>query len=103
MTTTIINDHRAGIEALCRRYGVRRLDVFGSAIREDFDHERSDVDFLVEFEPAPERDLFCDYMDLRGGLASLLGREIDLVMVTAIRNRYFKAEVEATRELVYAA
>lgn len=41
MTTALIEDHRAGIEALCRTYGARRLDVFGSAVRDDFDSERN--------------------------------------------------------------
>ncbi len=45
-----VERHRAAIEELCRRYGVTKLDVFGSATREDFDEARSDVDFLVEFE-----------------------------------------------------
>ena len=62
--TTIIDRHRSGIEALCRTYQVKRLDVFGSAIREDFDPVRSDVDFLVEFEPEPDLDTFHAYMDL---------------------------------------
>ena len=46
MTTTLIDDNHAQIADLCRTFGVRRLDVFGSAVREDFDPARSDVDFL---------------------------------------------------------
>ena len=51
--STLIDDHRAEIEVVCRQYHVRRLDVFGSVIRDDFDSDRSDVDFLVEFERDP--------------------------------------------------
>ncbi len=65
---TLIDDKRTQIEALCRRYRVRRLDVFGSAIREDFDPSRSDVDFLVEFEADPDLNTFHAYMDLREAL-----------------------------------
>ena len=101
--TTLIDRHRAEIEQLCRTYRVRRLDVFGSAVREDFDPSRSDVDFLVEFEPDPQSNTFHAYMDLREELARLLGRPVDLVMPSAIRNRYFRLEVEATREPLYAA
>ncbi|MDQ3480300.1 MAG: nucleotidyltransferase domain-containing protein, partial [Actinomycetota bacterium] len=50
----LLEDKRAQIEELCRHFRVRRLDVFGSAIRDDFDPGRSDVDFLVEFEPDPD-------------------------------------------------
>ena len=45
-----IQRHRALVAALCRRHGARRLDLFGSATREDFDAQHSDLDFLVKFE-----------------------------------------------------
>jgi predicted nucleotidyltransferase len=100
---TLIDDKRSQLEAICRRYGVRRLDAFGSAIREDFDPARSDVDFLVEFVRDPDLNMFPAYMDLREALADLFGRPVDLVMPTALRNRFIKAEIDATREPVYAA
>ena len=50
MTTTLLEEHQAQIADICRTFRVRRLDVFGSAVRDDFDPARSDVDFLVEFE-----------------------------------------------------
>lgn len=46
-----IEQHRAELEALCRRFGVRRLDLFGSAASGELPAEDSDIDFLVEFEP----------------------------------------------------
>jgi predicted nucleotidyltransferase len=64
--TTIIDRYRPQIEALCRTYRVKRPDVFGSAVRADFDPVRSDVDFLVEFEPDPGLNAFHAYMGLRG-------------------------------------
>jgi hypothetical protein len=101
--TTLIDRHRAEIEELCRTYRVRQLDIFGSAVRDDFDPAHSDLDFLVEFEPDPDLNTFHAYMDLRADLARLLGRPVDLVMPSAIRNRYFRKEVEATRKPLYAA
>jgi len=101
--STIIDRHRPQIEALCRTYRVRRLDVFGSAIRKDFDPVRSDVDFLVEFEPDPELNTFHAYMGLRSDLSLLLDRPVDLVMPAGVRNRYFAQEIAATREPLYAA
>jgi predicted nucleotidyltransferase len=95
--------HRADIGALCRRSHVRRLDVFGSAARgEDFDPQRSDVDFLVEFDAstAPTLDLF---FSLRDQLAALMGRPVDLVMAGAVRNPFIRADIERSREMVYAA
>jgi predicted nucleotidyltransferase len=100
---TIIDRHRPQIEALCRAYRVKRLDVFGSAIRKDFDLVSSDADFLVEFEPDPELNVFHAYMGLRDELSRLLERPVDLVMPSGVRNRYFAEEIEATREPLYGA
>ena len=101
--STLIDRHLPQIEALCRTYRVRQLDVFGSAIREDFDPVRSDVDFLVEFEPDPDLNTFHAYMGLRDELSRLLERPVDLVMPSAVRNRYFAQEIAATREPLYGA
>ena len=101
--TTIIDRHRREIEAVCRAYRVKRLDVFGSVVRDDFDPVRSDVVFLVEFAPEPDLNTFQAYMGLRSDLTRLLGRPVDLVMPSGVRNRYFAQEIEATREQLYAA
>ena len=101
--SNLIDRLRPQIEALCRTYRVRQLDVFGSAIREDFDSDRSDVDFLVEFEPDPDLNTFHAYMDLRRDLSRLLDRPVDLVMPSAVRDRYFAREIAASREPVYGA
>jgi hypothetical protein len=75
----LIEQHRTEIAALCRRFGVRRLDVFGSAARgADFDPARSDVDLLVEFEPAAGHG-FAAFADLKEALENVLGRSVDLV------------------------
>jgi hypothetical protein len=92
------------IRALCREFGVVRLEVFGSAATGAFDPDRSDVDFLVEY--APETDLgpwMKRYFELEERLAALLGRPVDLVMVGALHNPYFIRSVNASRRLLYAA
>ena len=100
----LIERQREAIAGLCRRYRVRRLDVFGSGARgTDFDPGRSDVDFLVEFDPAGSRPTLKTFFALRDELATVLGRPIDLVMAGSVNNPYIKAEVERTREPVYAA
>lgn len=98
-----IDPHRAGIADLCRRFHVRRLDLFGSATGDAFDPATSDVDFLVEFDPAGDVNLFEAYIDLRRALADLLGRPVDLVMPSAVRNPWIAAGIAAGREAVYAA
>lgn len=98
-----IAQHRAGIAAICRRFGVRRLDVFGSAARaEDFDPVRSDVDFLVEFTPGATGGLQA-FFGAKAALEQLLGRPVDLLEPDAVRNPYLLASINRHREPVYAA
>ena len=98
-----VEQHRVGIEDLCRRYGVRTLDVFGSATRGDFDEARSDVDFLVEFDSRPpSMSALRQYFGLKEDLEQLLGRSVDLVS-GKLENPYLRRSVEASREPLYAA
>lgn len=99
----MVASKRAEIDKLCRTVGVRRLDLFGSAVDGRFDEETSDVDVLVEFDRAPGFDYFGSYFALKDGLERILGRPVDVVSMTSIRNPYFRAEVMRTRELLYAA
>lgn len=88
---------------LCRSARARRLDVFGSAVRDDFSETSSDLDFLVEFEPVPPKDYAQSYFDLKEGLEHLFHRPVDLLTPAGLKNPYFRARVEAERQVVYAA
>ena len=90
------------ITAVCKRFGVRRLSVFGSAANGDFSPERSDVDFLVEFD-ADLESRFDAYFGLKDELERILGRPVDLVMPKALDNPHFAASVERSRQEIYAA
>jgi len=95
---------REELRALCRRFHVRRLDLFGSAARGEVDPERSDVDFSVEFERThPDALSLTTYFGLKAALEALLGRRGDPVEPGAIRNPYLKASIEGSREPVFAA
>lgn len=99
----IVEDKLDAIVALCRKYGVARLDVFGSALRDDFRPGDSDIDLLVDFgqmDPYRKVDAYFDMLD---ELSELLGIEVDLVMVGALKNPYIAADVHATKRLLYAA
>jgi predicted nucleotidyltransferase len=99
----IIETRRAELAELCRRFQVRRLEVFGSATRDNFDPARSDVDFLVEFEPeSPLRGLD-QYFGLKEGLETLFDRQVDLVEAGVVKNPYLLAGIERSRETLYAA
>lgn len=101
--TALLERHQKALEALCRRYHVKRLEVFGSATGGDFDPETSDIDFIVEFEPGhPIGPWLAEYFDLKEALEALFGRSVDLVMSEAVQNPYFKQHVERQRRVVYA-
>lgn len=96
--------HRAEIAEICRRYRVRRLDIFGSAARgDDFDPTHSDIDFLAEFDEQDKPRTLTDYFALRDALAAVTGHPVDLVMAGTVRNPYVRAEIERSREAIYAA
>ena len=92
------------IAELCRKHRVLRLEVFGSAVRDDFDPARSDVDFMVEFQPGIALGGFGDrYFVLRRELEALLGRPVDLVEEGCVRNPIVAASIERSKVPVYAA
>jgi hypothetical protein len=99
----VLHDLQPAIVALCTRFGVVRLEVFGSALREDFRPGESDVDLLVEFAPMEPHELADAYFGLLDALRELLGGEVDLVMADAVTNRYLVREIERTKQLLYAA
>jgi predicted nucleotidyltransferase len=89
--------------ALCRRYRVRRLELFGSAAVGTDKPDESDLDFLIEFETLPPASYADTYFGLKEALEELFGRPADLVVASAVRNPYFRASVERTKTLLYAA
>lgn len=99
----VLDEHRDEVIALCRRFGVRRLEVFGSAVSGEFDSTRSDVDFLVELDPPGGMSRFEAFFGLKESLEGLLGRPVDLVDPSALDNPYFAATVQTTRQVLYAA
>jgi predicted nucleotidyltransferase len=100
---SIVAPYREQLAALCRRYHVRRLAAFGSVMNADFEPDRSDLDFVVEFEaltPAQHADA---YFGLLLALEDLFRRRVDLVEEGAIENPYFREAIEKTRSVLYAA
>jgi predicted nucleotidyltransferase len=99
----LITSKRNELAALCKQHHVRRLAVFGSAARNDFDTLRSDIDLLVEFEPLAPIQYSDNYFNLLNALNCLFRRDIDLITWKSIRNPYFLREVESSNEILYAA
>lgn len=102
----VVEDKRAEVAALCERYGVERLDLFGSAggTGEGFDPDGSDLDFIVSFGRRDPQDMFGRYFGLEEDLEALFGRGVDLVMEGAVeKSSRFAANVEGSRVPLYGA
>ncbi len=96
-----LNRLGSAIGGICERFGVLRLDLFGSASTGRFVTGHSDYDFLVELDAADPRSRAQRLIGLAEALEALLGAPVDLVNPRYIRNPYFAAEVERTRTPVY--
>ena len=98
----IIEQHRAELAALCRRYGVHKLELFGSAATGRFDPAGSDIDFFYEFNADPS-GLSDRFFGLLEELEELLGHKVDLVSARDVHNPYFLQVANQHRITLYAA
>lgn len=98
----IIADKRDGIVAICRKYDVEKLEIFGSAARgTDFDPTTNDVDFLVLFSLPWFPGVAKRFDGMRRDLHKELGRKVDLIESGAIRNPYRRKSINRDREVIY--
>ncbi|HEX8153644.1 MAG TPA: nucleotidyltransferase domain-containing protein, partial [Thermoanaerobaculia bacterium] len=97
-------EHLEEIRALCEKYHVRKLEVFGSAVDGTFDPERSDVDFVIDlFDDPDPLVLGRRYRQLWRDLKQLFGRNVDLIVRETIRNPYFAAAIRDELHPLYEA
>lgn len=96
-----IAQYKDEIVRLCKLFGIKRLEIYGSASTDDFNAE-SDIDCLIEFA-VNGGNHFDRYFDLKYALESVFGRDVDLVVDAAIKNPYFRQAVDRSRQLIYAA
>jgi hypothetical protein len=99
-----IDRHRPEIVSVCRRYGVTRLELFGSAARgDDFDPGLSDADFLVEYDRSSDLSPLDRHFGFAEALSRALGRPVDLVEPGAVKNPFLRSAIERSKELIYAS
>jgi predicted nucleotidyltransferase len=98
-----VTDNFPQLIALCKKYRVAMMYLFGSAVTDDF-NDKSDIDFLVSFQNNVSLNEFADnYFDLMFEIEDLFGRKVDLVTENSLSNPYFIRSVEQTKKLIYAA
>ncbi len=100
---SLLQQHNASLQQLCRKHRVLRLEVFGSAADGTFQPANSDLDFLVEYQSLSNGDYVDAYFGLLSDLEDLFDRKIDLVVDRAIRDPYFRKGVDQSRKVIYAA
>ncbi|MCL4233707.1 MAG: nucleotidyltransferase domain-containing protein [Deltaproteobacteria bacterium] len=92
------------IEAFCRKWKIVRMEMFGSALRDDF-RDDSDVDLLVEWLPDARWSLF-DHVHMEDEISEILGRKVDLISRRGLErsaNPYRKDAIMSTARPVYEA
>jgi predicted nucleotidyltransferase len=88
------------IKEICKKYKVKNFFVFGSVLTDSFS-PNSDIDFIVDFEekdPIKYTDL---YFKLKDKLEKILNRQIDLIEDRAIKNSFFRNEINQSKVLIY--
>ena len=98
-----IDEKLEEIAAACQRYGIERLFVFGSALRNDFKPGESDIDLLVEFGPVEITKRFHVFLDAREAFRNIFQANVDLVMQGAVKNKIIANEIDRTKKLIYGA
>jgi predicted nucleotidyltransferase len=97
----IVEANLPALRALCRRFGVRRLDLFGSAATGRFDPARSDLDFLVEFEDVPPGGYAHAYFGLLEQLEAMFQRKVNLLTLPSLKNPYLRKQIFSERRLLF--
>jgi predicted nucleotidyltransferase len=99
----LVEQNRAQIRELCRKHAVKRLELFGSGARGDFDPARSDLDFFVEFNDYNDPKIADHWFELQEDLEDLLGVHVELVSIRTAKNPYFLESANEHRVALYAA
>lgn len=87
---------------ICKRFHVRKLWVFGSILTNRF-NDKSDVDLCVDFDKSRINifDYADNFFDFQYALEEIFGRKVDITEDGAVKNPYFRQELNKTRRLIY--
>lgn len=100
----ILKKKEKELKALCQKYQVERLYAFGSVTSDQFDPDRSDLDFIVAFQQGLDPITMGGYLwDMQLDLEAMFNRKIDLLRERPFRNPYFAKAVEESKRLLYGA
>lgn len=95
-----IDQHINEIRQLCSNYRVKQLYALGSVINKNF-NEQSDIDLLVNFESLDVSEYADNYYDFKFSLEKIFNRQVDLIEDKAIKNPFFRQNINNKRKLIY--
>ncbi|MEY2905522.1 MAG: hypothetical protein RJA52_1538 [Bacteroidota bacterium] len=98
----LIQSKKRDLERLCKKYDVKTMYVFGSAVSDNF-NQSSDIDFLISFKEIPFDKYTDNFFELHEKLEELFHRKVDLLTERSLSNPYFIESIENTKQLLYAA
>ncbi len=99
----ILSQKRLEIQALCHKYSVTRLRLFGSSLGRDWNPEKSDFDFLAEFGATTDMNAYDQFMGFIVEMERLLGRKVDVVDWNAAKNPFFRRHADLQAREFFAA
>ena len=98
----LIQTKQQELVALCQKYDVKTMHLFGSAATDDF-HPSSDIDILISFKDIPFDRYTDNFFALHEELEQLFNRKVDLLTERSLSNPFFIESVDKTKQLLYAA
>ena len=93
----LIEQRKSRIVEACQKFGVQRLEIFGSAARGDFDEQKSDLDFIAQFIPPLHPGVADRFLGLADSLEKIFSRRVDLLTEAMIRNPILREEINRDR------
>jgi predicted nucleotidyltransferase len=97
----LIQQQQPAIANACRQFGVGRLEIFGSALRRDFEPQNSDLDFIADFLPPLHPGMADRFFGLADALEKIFSRPVDLLTDAMIHNPVLRDEVNRARTVIY--
>jgi predicted nucleotidyltransferase len=95
-----LSAYKNEINTLCANHKVRSLYAFGSVLTPNF-NTNSDIDLIVDFKEIDVKDYADNYFDFKFSLQDIFNRPVDLLEEQAIKNPYFKEELNKKKVIVY--
>lgn len=97
----LIEEQAKDIAQLCEKFGVRKLELFGSACQGEFDPKTSDLDFIADFADIDRPGYGMRYLEFADSLEMLMGRKIDVITTNSTLSPHFTRAINECKVMIY--